>query len=556
MATAMSVSAVSPPAAAVTRPRTMVCVPATARAPREMAAELAAAAALGADVAELRLDCLAGFAPRRDLPVILAKPRPLPALVTYRPKWEGGEYEGDDESRFEALLLAMELGAEYVDVELKVADKFMKLISGRKPDNCKLIVSSHNYETTPSSEELANLVAQIQATGADIVKIATTATEIVDVAKMFQILVHCQEKQVPIIGLVMNDRGFISRVLCPKYGGFLTFGSLKKGKESAPAQPTAADLINLYNIRQIGPDTKVFGIIGKPVGHSKSPILHNEAFRSVGFNAVYVPFLVDDLAKFLDTYSSPDFAGFRPFFFFPSNKLAHSCTIPHKEAAVRCCDEVDPVARDIGAVNTIVRRPDGKLVGYNTDYVGAISAIEDGIKASESEPTDPDKSPLAGRLFVVIGAGGAGKALAYGAKEKGARVVIANRTFARAQELANLIGGPALTLADLENYHPEEGMILANTTAIGMHPNVNETPLSKQALRSYAVVFDAVYTPKETRLLREAAECGATVVSGLEMFIRQAMGQFEHFTGMPVDDYKFRAIASSLDNPNTMKPRL
>ncbi|RCV18971.1 hypothetical protein SETIT_3G346300v2 [Setaria italica] len=510
-----------------------------ARAPREMVAELATAAALGADVAELRLDRLAGFAPRRDLPVILAEPRPLPALVTYRPKWEGGEYEGDDEPRFEALMLAMELGAEYVDIELKVADKFMRLLSGKKPENCKLIVSSHNYENTPSAEELANLVAQIKATGADIVKIATTATDIVDVARMFQILVHCQEKQVPIIGLVMNDRGFISRVLCPKYGGYLTFGSLEKGKESAAAQPTVADLINVYNIRQIGPDTKVFGIIGKPVGHSKSPILHNEAFRSVGFNAVYVPFLVDDLAKFLNTYSSPDFAGF-------------SCTIPHKEAAVRCCDEVDPIARDIGAVNTMVRRPDGKLVGYNTDYVGAISAIEDGIRASQ----DPSTSPLAGRLFVVIGAGGAGKALAYGAKEKGARVVIANRTFARAQELANLIGGPALTLADLENYHPEEGMILANTTAIGMHPNVNDTPLSKQALKSYAVVFDAVYTPKETRLLREAAECGATVVSGLEMFIRQAMGQFEHFTGMPVDDDKFRAITSSLDNPNTMKPRL
>ncbi|KAF8776503.1 hypothetical protein HU200_003213 [Digitaria exilis] len=529
MATAMSVSAVSPApaAAAVSRPPTLVCVPATARAPREMAAELAAAAALGADVAELRLDRLAGFAPRRDLPVILADPRPLPALVTYRPRWEGGEYEGDDEPRFEALMLAMELGAEYVDIELKVADKFIGLLSGKKPDNCKLIVSSHNFENTPSTEELANLVAQIQATGADIVKIVTTATEIVDVARMFQILVQCQEKHVPIIGLVMNDRGLISRILCPKYGGYLTFGSLEKGRESAPAQPTAADLINLYNIRQIGPDTKVFGIIGKPVGHSKSPILHNEAFRSVGFNAVYVPFLVDDLAKFLNTYSSPDFVGF-------------SCTIPHKEAAVRCCDEVDPIARDIGALNTMVRRPDGKLVGYNTDYVGAISAIEDGIRASQ--PTDPTTSPLAGRLFVVIGAGGAGKALAYGAKEKGARVVIANRTFARAQELANLIGGPALTLADLENYHPEEGMILANTTAIGMHPNVNETPLSKQALTSYAVVFDAVYTPKETRLLREAAECGAIVVSGLEMFIRQAMGQFEHFTGTPAPDRLMRDI--------------
>ncbi|KAG8048861.1 hypothetical protein GUJ93_ZPchr0009g1255 [Zizania palustris] len=557
MATAMAASALVPPAAAVTRQRTLLCVPATARAPREMAAEVAAAAALGADVAELRLDRLSGFAPSRDLPVLLAGPRPLPALVTYRwgpaafsargwcggespsclpctergraswPKWEGGEYEGDDEPRFEALMLAMELGAEYVDIELKVADKFMKLISGKKPETCKLIVSSHNYENTPSAEELGNLVAQIQATGADIVKIATTATEIIDVARMFQILVHCQEKQVPIIGLVMNDRGFISRVLCPKFGGYLTFGTLEKGKESAPAQPTIADLINVYNIRQIGPDTKVFGIIGKPVGHSKSPILHNEAFRSVGFNAVYVPFLVDDLANFLTTYSSPDFAGF-------------SCTIPHKEAAVRCCDEVDPIARDIGAVNTIIRKSDGKLVGYNTDYVGAISAIEDGIRALQ--PTETTTSPLAGRLFVVIGAGGAGKALAYGAKEKGARVVIANRTFARAQELGNLIGAPALSLAELENYHPEEGMILANTTAIGMHPNVNETPLSKQALKSYAVVFDAVYTPKDTRLLREAAECGATVVSGLEMFIRQAMGQFEHFTGMPAPDSLMRDI--------------
>ncbi|KAM3272956.1 hypothetical protein ACQJBY_042790 [Aegilops geniculata] len=538
MAAAMSVSAVVPPAAAVARARTLLCVPATACAPREMAAEVAAAAALGADLAELRLDRLAGFAPRRDLPALLAKPRTLPALVTYRPKWEGGEYEGDDEPRFEALQLAMELGAEYVDIELKVADKFIKFMSGKKPENCKLIVSSHNYDNTPSAEELASLLAQIQATGADIVKIATTATEIVDVSRMFQILVHCQEKQVPIIGLVMNDRGFISRVLCPKFGGYLTFGSLEKGKESAPSQPTAADLINVYNIRQIGPDTKVFGIIGNPVGHSKSPILHNEAFRSVGLNAVYVPFLVDDLAKFLSTYSSPDFAGF-------------SCTIPHKEAAVRCCDEVDPIARDIGAVNTIIRKPDGKLVGYNTDYVGAISAIEDGIRATQ--PTHSTVSPLAGRLFVVIGAGGAGKALAYGAKEKGARVVIANRTFARAQELGNLIGGPALTLTELENYHPEEGMILANTTAIGMHPNVNETPLSKQALKSYAVVFDAVYTPKETRLLREAAECGATVVSGLEMFIRQAMGQFEHFTGMPAVDGKFRALANSLDNPSAVK---
>jgi len=467
-------------------------------------------------VVELQVGCLEGFQPRRDLPVLLAQPRPLPVIVTYRPKCEGGQYDGEDQPRFEALLLAMELGAEYVDIEFKVADKFLNFLSGRKPETCKLIVSFHNYDYTPSVEELLSLVDQIQATGADIVKIATTAAEIDDVSRMFQVLVHCKAKQLPIIGLVMKERGFISQILCAKYGGYLTFASLEKGKESAPGQPTVAELVNKYKIRQIGPDTKVFGIIGNPVGHSKSPILQNQAFRSVGFDAVFLPFLSDDLVKFLSTFSSPDYAGF-------------SCTMPHKEIAVRCCDDLDPIARDIGAINTIVRRPDGKLVGYNTDYVGAIAAIEDAIRASQ--PADPTTSPLARRLFVVIGAGGAAKAVAYGAKEKGARVVIANRTFARAQHLATLIGGTALTLSELENYHPEEGMILANATSVGMYPNVNETPLSKKALRNYSVVFDAVFIPKETRLLREAAECGATVVDGLEMLVRLVMVQFGLFTG-------------------------
>ncbi|TKW28919.2 hypothetical protein SEVIR_3G361800v4 [Setaria viridis] len=313
---------------------TLVCASLTARSPREMAAEVAAAAALGADVAELRVDCLDGFQPRMDLPVLLAQPRPLPVIITYRPKWEGGEYEGEDEPRFEALLLAMELGAEYVDIEHKVVVNFLKFLSGRKPETCKLIVSIHNYEYTPSVDELLSLVDQIQATGADIVKIATSATEIDDVSRMFQVLVHCQAKHVPIIGLVMKERGFISRVLCAKYGGYLTFASLEKGKESTPGQPTVADLINKYKIRQIGPDTKVIGIIGNPVSHSKSLIVQNQAFRSVGFNAVFLPFLSDDLVKFLKTFSSPEYAGF-------------SCTMPHKETAIRCCDDLDPIARVI-----------------------------------------------------------------------------------------------------------------------------------------------------------------------------------------------------------------
>ncbi|KAK7860428.1 bifunctional 3-dehydroquinate dehydratase/shikimate dehydrogenase [Quercus suber] len=492
-----------------------------------------------------------------------------------------------DLKRLDALRLAMEFGADYIDVELQVAREFNESIFGKKPEKFKVIVSSHNYHDTPSVEDLGNLVARIQEAGADIVKIATTALEISDVACIFQITVH---SQVPIIAIVMGERGFISRILCPKFGGFLSFGTIESGVVSAPGQPTMKDLLTLYNFREIGPDTKVFGIIGKPVGHSKSPILYNEAFKSVGFNGVYVPFLVDDVAKFLQTYSSIDFAGF-------------SCTIPHKEDALKCCDEVDPVAKSIGAVNCVIRRPtDGKMFGYNTDYVGAISAIEDGLRGSHNISATAD-SPLAGKFFVVIGAGGAGKALAYGAKEKGARVVIANRTYDRARELANTIGGDAVTLADLENFHPVDGMILANTTSIGMQPKVDETPIPKisfchiisnrarelantiggdavtladlenfhpvdgmilanttsigmqpkvdetpipkHALRSYSLVFDAVYTPKITRLLREAEESGATIVSGLEMFIGQAYEQFERFTGLPAPKQLFRKIMAN-----------
>ncbi|XP_064972105.1 bifunctional 3-dehydroquinate dehydratase/shikimate dehydrogenase, chloroplastic-like isoform X1 [Musa acuminata AAA Group] len=531
---------------------TLLCVPLVAKTVEQMMADMAAAKASGADLVELRVDHLSAFLPGRDLPLLL-RDRPLPALVTYRPKWEGGEYEGDDKQRLEALLLAMELGADYVDVELKVAEDLVRLIDGKKPENFKLIVSSHNYQKTPSSEELGSLVAAIQASGADIVKIATTAVSVVDVTRMFQVLVHCQ---VPMIGLVMGERGLLSRVLCPKYGGYLTFGTLGEGKASAPGQPTVSQLLHLYNIRQIGADTKLTGLIGNPVRQTKSHIFHNAAFKSAGFDAVYVPLLVDDLTAFLHAFSSPDSVGF-------------SCTMPHKEIAVRCCDAVDPIAKSIGAVNTIIRRPsDGKFVGHNTDYFGAISAIEDELRGAlrytymetaarkdhilfslfhvtgsqglgKEEET---ASPLAGRVFVVMGAGGAGKAIAYGAKEKGARVVIANRTYERARELAKQVGGQALPLSELENFHLEDGMILANATSVGMQPNVGETPLAKRALGHYALVFDAVYAPKVTRLLREAEECGVPTVGGFEMFIRQAMGQFKLFTGLEAPGKEMREL--------------
>ncbi|XP_019181042.1 PREDICTED: bifunctional 3-dehydroquinate dehydratase/shikimate dehydrogenase, chloroplastic-like [Ipomoea nil] len=506
---------------------TLICAPIMADTVDQMLNLMPKAKASGADLVEIRLDSLKSFNHRPDISTLIQH-CPLPTLFTYRPVWEGGMYDGDETSRLAALHLAMELGADHIDVELKAIHEFNSSLNGIRPGKCQVIVSSHNYHNTPSVEELGDLVARIQASGADIVKIATTALDIIDVARIFQITVH---SQVPIIAMVMGEKGLMSRILCPKFGGYLTFGTLEAGKVSAPGQPTIQDLLDLYNFRQLGPDTRIFGIIGKPVSHSKAPLLYNEAFKSVGFNGVYVHLLVDDIATFFQTYSSLDFAGF-------------SCTIPHKEDALRTCDEVDPVAKSIGAVNCIIRRPtDGKLFGCNTDYVGAISAIEDGLRGLHHTPVG--SSPLAGKLFVVIGAGGAGKALAYGAKEKGARVVIANRTYGRAKELADSIGAQALSLAELNSFHPEKGMILANTTSIGMQPKVDETPVAKEALQYYSLVFDAVYTPKITRLLREAEECGSKIVTGVEMFIGQAYEQYERFTGLPAPKELFKSIMAA-----------
>eukprot|EP01018_Ginkgo_biloba_P010731 Gb_22470 [translate_table: standard] len=506
----------------------LVCCSLVAHSLEETLKQMHQAKFDGADVIEIRIDHLRNFNPTVDMEILL-KNRPLPTIITYRPKWEGGNYEGDEGNRLYALRLAMELGADYVDIEFQVASDFIESVKNEKMRNCKIIVSNHNYESTPSLEDLCHLVGRIQSTGADVVKFSTTATNITDVARIFQVLA---QSQVPIIASVMSERGLISRILCPKFGGYLTFGSLGLGKELASGQPTLTDLINVYRMKCLGRDTKVFGIIGNPVGHSKGPVFHNQAFKEIGFDAIYVPFLVDNLAEFLRVYSYPDFAGY-------------SVTIPHKEAALECCDEVEPIARSIGAVNTIVRREsDGKLIGYNTDYTGAISAIEDGLKGRLKSGNWENTSPLSGKLFVVIGAGGAGKALAYGAKQKGARVAIANRNYERGKALANLVAGEAIPLDKLDSFCQEDGMILANTTSVGMHPNVNVTPVSKGALRAYDLVFDAVYTPKVTRLLREAEEVGVTVVSGLEMFIRQAMAQFQLFTGCPAPEKLMREIVA------------
>eukprot|EP00879_Flechtneria_rotunda_P021947 GHRR01023144.1.p1 GENE.GHRR01023144.1~~GHRR01023144.1.p1 ORF type:complete len:350 (+),score=111.60 GHRR01023144.1:1201-2250(+) len=329
----------------------------------------------------------------------------------------------------------------------------------------------------------------------------------------------------------MGERGQITRLLAAKYGGYLTFAALSDARASASGQPTISQLKQLYGFDEQQPDMQLYGIIGNPVHHSKSPLIHNSAFRHISFNGVFVPLLVDDLSHFLEAFQGHDFAGF-------------SVTIPHKEAAFKAVASCDPVAAQIGACNTLVRQADGTFKGYNTDWLAAISAVERVIAAGcsnaaavtntseRSSSSDNLVSPLQGKTFLVVGAGGAGRALAFGAASKGAEVLIANRNKARAEALAAAIPGRA-QVVDWDDLQAGKvsADVLANSTSVGMVPNVEETPVATEVVSKFKVVFDAVYTPRETKLLRDAAATGCLCVDGVAMFVGQAVEQFRLFTG-------------------------
>lgn len=388
---------------------------------------------------------------------------------------------------------AAALGVPFVDVELKAAALFF---AGQGPDisdNTRIILSSHNYERTAPLPELLALADRMWEMGADIVKIAQTARDVTDSLNMLELL---RKRKGPTISLAMGERGVITRILAPKYGGFLTFGALGAGRESAPGQPTVAQLRDLYRLKSQSPTTKVYGIVGNPVAQSKSPAIHNPSFQLRNFDGVYVPLLVDDFEGFLQQFAAFD----RDFFGF-------SVTIPHKEAALRAARDLDPTCRSIGACNTLVRQPDGSFKGLNTDWLAAIDAIEQGLRAR-------DGKGLEGRRMVVLGAGGAGKALVYGGLERGcSQVVLVNRTRDRAEALAEEVrasaggaGSDRLSVASFEDLAEGRlhGDVLANSTSVGMFPKEGVSPVPAAVAGGFQLVFDAIYNPRETQLLKDA----------------------------------------------------
>jgi len=249
--------------------------------------------------------------------------------------------------------------------------------------------------------------------------------------------------------------------------------------------------------------TRLYGVLGDPVAHSLSPIMHTRAFSHLGVNAVFLAFRVSDIEGAVRGMRALGIQGV-------------SVTIPHKQSVMAFLDEVDELAARIGAVNTVIHR-DGTLFGCNTDAWGAITALS-------------EKTPLKNRYVVVLGAGGAARAIGFGALREGARVTIVNRTVDKGERLSKDIGAEFLPLAEVRRI---EADVLINTTSVGMKPAVDTTPIDPRFLHGDMIVMDIVYNPMKTRLLGDAEKIGCTTIDGTVMFVHQGAKQFELWTGMP-----------------------
>ena len=544
----------------------LICCPIAVESAAEipLAVERAARARiLGARMIEWRCDGLASRegAGAADAIARLVRESPLPSIVTVRSSDEGGTSTLAESERL-ALLARVAKAADaprMIDVEhaALAADLPRALLAAAlaprgddadAPAATKLVASAHDFTGRPI--DLLRRVAAMQDDPlVSIVKLAWMARSIRDNLEAFDLLAT---RTKPTIALLMGEFGLMSRVLAPKFGGFLTFASDAEGSGTAPGQPTARELRDLYRFGAIGPATRVFGVVGWPVAHSRSPAFHNARFAEHGYDGVYLPLPVPgewehfkaSIGALVD-HERLDFAG-------------ASVTIPHKEHLVRFVrergGEVDADAAWLGAANTLVVRPHGtpdaqRLFATNTDMPAAVEVLSAALATRGRAREDALGRALAGALegvrVAVLGAGGVARAVAGGLALAGATVVVFNRTRAKAEALATALsgraranGGATRVVAgderDFDCNAPscERFHAFVNCTPLGMEggPDPKGSAMPDDAfLDDSVVVMDTVYAPKETPFLREARARGAVTVDGEAMFLKQAELQSELF---------------------------
>lgn len=532
--------------------KTLVCVAVNVDDAGQALRDVEAARDAGADLVEFRVDAWyerlvdEGGEPVR--PVLnLIRQAELPSIVTCRPDWEGGAYIGPEEPRadlFEALLREP-ARPRYIDVELDafrrspaLADR---LRAARVDSSTAIIVSIHDFGSRPA--DLARRLLELRELHlADVVKVAFRARSLRDNLELFELL---RERHVPTVALGMGPFGVMSRVLAPKFGGLLTFASLRDESATAPGQPTIAELLGRYRFHSINAKTRVFGVIGWPIGHSKSPSIHNAGFEAMEFDATYLPLPVaghdDPEASYASFKASVMALIEEPDLHFDGASI----TLPHKGNLVRLALEqgwqVDPFALACTAGNTLWRNGCSWRVS-NTDAPAALDLLERSLGG------------VWGKRVLVLGAGGVARAIVLEAMRRGAVVSLWNRSPQRAERLAcelrQAAGQIAAAERDVMLVQADslgQADALINCTPAGMAggAGADQLPIAEDRIRGLeglAVVQDTVYNPPQTPLLRLAASMGLATVDGVAMFVAQAAAQFALWTGRAAPTALFERI--------------
>jgi 3-dehydroquinate dehydratase / shikimate dehydrogenase len=470
----------------------MICVCIGRSRHRHLIAEHKHLVELGAELVELRLDYISGPINFKRL----LKDCPGPIIVTCRRESDGGRFSGTEEQRQMILRQAIVEGVDYVDIEEDIAASIPRF------GKTKRIISLHDFRKTP--DDLESIHARMAALDADIVKITTMANSPHDNVRMLRLV---RDAKIPTIGFCMGDIGIPSRVLSGRCGAPFVYSAFQRERTLAPGQLTFEEMRDIYRYDQIDDKTEVFGVIADPVGHSLSPLLHNRAFASLGMNRVYLPFRVpqDQLSQFFEDAAELGIRGL-------------SVTIPHKEKVLELLTKSTDLVEGIGACNTVIFKGADRL-GYNTDCTAAVSSIEIALGGEGTSE---------GKKVLLLGAGGAGRAIAFGFLKRGAEVTVSDVRADAAKRLASELDCKMVVWEERYKVQPD---ILINATPVGMHPNVDETSYDKDRIRAGMLVFDAVYNPESTLLIKNAKDRKAKVVTGVEMFVRQAAHQFKYFTG-------------------------
>jgi 3-dehydroquinate dehydratase/shikimate dehydrogenase len=444
------------------------------------------------------------------------------AIATCRRKASGGRFRGSMASQLDLLGKAAVAGCHLVDIELQTAAKCKPEQLQRLRNRAALILSYHDFRGTKRLEETLDKMVAISA---DYYKIVSTATTLYDNVTMMKFLEKRSDKH-SLIGLCMGEQGIISRVLGVRAGSVFTFASVSPDEKTAPGQVTAQDLRNTYRIEQVDAATRVYGVAGDPVVHSLSPAIMNTALRRENVNGVYLALHAKALKDLLACVRD-----------IPIHGL--SITMPYKEAILKHLDNTDSHTTKIGACNTVVRAQDGKLYGFNTDAAGVVRPLEQRITLEKAK-------------ILVLGAGGAARAAVFGLKERGAEVYILNRSAGSAKKLAHRAHARVVKRADLKRLAFD---VIINATPVGMG-NTRESPLNENEIKA-RYVYDMIYDPPETRLMKLAKAQGAQVIPGIEMFVHQAARQFEIWTGKPAPwDDMLRVVTIALQEraaPNAAK---